>query len=321
MKPGETAAEASVPAPKPKFARYAFVLGIAIYFALVWWLGWREVGERLLGADLLLVLGAFLIIFASGWARAGKWRYALGPGHNATGIYFLSKVSAEWSPGRLGEFSPMVLKKHRTPKIGAWIMFDRLLEIAVTLALGLYGLAAIRVFSTPAYLAISTGVIAAFVFGVYLLTRRELFLRLAVRLKDGSWPHRFTMLFAAISDELFSFSKRLPVMLIITVLTKCADLLAVSLVFRAFSYTVSFSLVAAAKCALAIVSFLPVTPVATGLPHVTQAGIMNYIQDIPFDALAAAIGVEVAIVSLALWTSGGIAALLTRNSATAAESV
>ena len=320
MKSDDSIVDDAAPAPRPKLGRYAFVLGIAVYFLLVWWLGWREVGERLLGADLLLVAGAFLIIFAGGWARALKWRYALGRGHNAVGIYFLSKVSAEWSPGRLGEFSPMFLKKHRTPKVGAWIMFDRLLEIAVTLVLGLYGLAAIRVFSPPAYIAILAAVVVAFVLGVYLLTRRQLFLRMAERLKDNSWPHRFAMLFAAISDELFTFSRRLPVMLAITVVTKCTDLLAVCFLFRGFGFAASFSLVATAKCALAVVSFVPITPLATGLPHVTQAGIMNYVEDIPYDVLAAAIGVEVAVVSVALWTSGGLAALLARNAASAKSS-
>ena len=316
MKSNDTIAELSMQAPRRKFGRYAFVLGIAIYLALVWWLGWREVGERLLGADPLRVTGAFLIIFVGGWARALKWRYALGHGHNAAGIYFLSKVSAEWSPGRLGEFSPLVLKKHRTPKVGAWIMFDRLLEIAVTLVLGLYGLAAIQVFSAQVYLAILMAVVAAFLLGVYLLTHRQLFLRIAERFKDGSWPHRFAMLFAAISGEIFSFSKRLPVMAVITVVTKCTDLLAVCLLFRGFGYAVSFSLAAVAKCALAIVSFVPITPPATGLPHVTQAGIMNAVEGIPYDALAAAIGSEVVLVSVALWTSGGIAALVTRRQTT-----
>jgi uncharacterized protein (TIRG00374 family) len=124
------------------------------------------------------------------------------------------------------------------------------------------------------------------------------------------------MLFADISGEIFSFSKRLPVMGTITVVTKCTDLLAVCLLFQGFGYAVSFSLAAVAKCALAIVSFLPITPPATGLPHVTQAGIMNAVEGIPYDVLAAAIGSEVVLVSVALWTSGGIAALVTRRQTT-----
>ena len=107
-------------------------------------------------------------------------------------------------------------------------------------------------------------------------------------MREDSWPHRFIMLFAAISKEIFQYTRRLPLCIAITVATKCSDLWAVCLVFLSFGYTVAFALAATAKCALAIVSFIPITPLATGLPHLTQAGLMNHVAGIPGEALAAA---------------------------------
>lgn len=311
----EAAPDIDGPRRPSNVTRYLFVIGIILYSVIVWYIGWQKVRDELLSANLGLVLLAAGIIFSATWVRTLKWRYALGPGHGAIGLFFMSKATGNWSPGRLGEFAPMFLRRHRTPKIGAWIMLDRILEIFVTLALGLVGLYIVNVLAPEAYVAILVTCILGGAGGVYLLTRRGIFLSLAERTRETSIVHRFAMLFAAINEELYIFSRKLVPVTVVTVLTKCADLWAVVLIFRSFGYAPGFALVAAAKCALAIVSFFPVTPAATGVPHVTQAWLMNYAAGIPYEGLAVGIGVEVVIIGVTFWTSVGLAAAHVKDAA------
>lgn len=292
-----------LPKKATTYTRYLFVVGLCVYFGVVWYLGWRKIGSLLFSAELAPIAFAAVLSLAGTWARAWKWRYALGPGERAVGIFFLSKGAANWSPARIGEFSPMLLRRHRTAKVGAWIMLDRLLEIVVTLALGLFGLAVIQIVPLGLYSVILAGSVFGCGISFYLLTRRAFFLRIAEKRDPASWVHRLAMLLAAVSDELHLFTRRLPVVMIVTIVTKCTDLWAVLLIFKALGYLVEFPLIAAAKCALAIVSFIPVTPASTAIPHGVQAWIMNYASDIPYEGLVAGIGVEVVIVSVTFWTS------------------
>ena len=294
------------PPRKFKISRYLFVVGLAVYCGVVWYFGWQEVRDQFLSADLPMVVFAAAIFTTATWCRALKWRYALGAGHHALGLFFISKATGDWSPGRIGEFAPMALRRHRTPKIGAWIMLDRVIEIVVTLALGLFGLAAIDLLTRTQYVLVAAFTVAASVAGMILLTRRSFFLWLAGRLADGSIMHRTVMLFAAISEELFLFARKLPLAIAITVATKAADLFAVILIFASIGHRVGFALTAAAKCALAIVSFIPITPAATGVPHSAQAWMMNEVAGLPPEALLAGIGIEVVVLSVTFWTSFGL---------------
>ena len=292
---------------RPRRAAYLFILGLCVYMGVVWYFGWTDIRDELLNADLPLVIASAVMILIATWARVGKWRYALGSGHNAIGLFFVSKATGNWTPGRLGEFAPMAIRAHRTPKIGAWIMFDRLLEIAVTLALGLYGLAVIQLLTPVQFgIVLSATVLLCFV-GAYLITRRSFFLKLAERSRPESFLYKLAMLFAAASEEFYFFLRKLPGVAAITVVTKCMDLFAVALLFQAIGYRPGFALMSAAKCALAIVSFIPITPSATGVPHGTQAWIMNTVADIPYEALVAGIGLEVVVVSVTFWSSFGAA--------------
>ncbi len=292
---------------RPRRAKYLFVLGLCVYMGVVWYFGWADIRDELLHADLPLIgLSAALIVTAT-WARVGKWRYALGSGHNAIGLFFVSKATGNWTPGRLGEFAPMAIRAHRTPKIAAWIMFDRLLEIAVTLSLGLYGLAMIQLLTPMQYGLVLGVTILSGMTGIYLMTRRSFFLNMAERSRPDSFRYKGAMLVAAASEEFYLFLRKLPLAAGITVVTKCMDLYAIMLLFRAIGYRPGFALMATAKCALAIVSFIPITPSATGVPHGTQAWIMNTVADIPYEALVAGIGLEVVVVSVTFWSSFGVA--------------
>ena len=147
----------------------------------------------------------------------------------------------------------------------------------------------------------------------YGVTRKTFFEAFAAKRKKGSRLERLSRFIAEVSGELRGLRGKLPLAIAITILTKCADLWAIVLLFTGFGYRAGFALVAAAKCALAIVSFFPLTPTATGLPHATQAWIMNQVADIPYEGLVAVIGAEVAIVSLTFWTGFGLAARFIRD--------
>jgi len=299
-----------------KPSRYIFVVGLVVYCAVVWYFGWQGVRDALLDANLGMVVAAAGIFVTATWCRALKWRYALGPGHHSIGLFFISKATGNWSPGRVGEFAPMALRRHRTPKIGAWIMLDRVIEILVTLTLGLIGLALIELLPAWQFAVIAAATVSASVGAVVVLTRRDVFVWFADRARDASVLHRVLMMFAAISEELYLFARKLPLILGVTVATKAADLLAVMLIFSALGYRVGFALAAAAKCALAIVSFIPITPAATGVPHGAQAWMMNEVASVPPEILLAGIGIEVVILSVTFWTSFGLASPQIRGAAT-----
>ena len=70
-----------------------------------------------------------------------------------------------------------------------------------------------------------------------------------------------------------------------------------------------------AKCALAIVSFIPITPAATGVPHGAQAWMMNEVSAVPPEALLVGIGIEVVLLGVTFWTSFGIASAQIKGAA------
>jgi uncharacterized membrane protein YbhN (UPF0104 family) len=290
----------------PKQARRAWLMmlmGLSIYCGVVWYLGWQDVRDELVSADVGLILLSAVIIVSATWLRALKWRYAMGRDSHSVSLYFLSKATGNWTPGRIGEFAPMALKNHRTPRVGAWILFDRIIEIITTLALGLYGLALITLVSVEQFWLAAIGVVVATGAGIYILTRRKWFIAWAGRFKEESFFHKLLMLLAAVSEEFHLFGKSLPITGSITIFTKAVDLWAIILIFKALGYDPTFALMAAAKCALAIVSFIPITPTATFVPHGTQALIMNDSAGSPYDGLLAGIGIEVLVVSFTFWVS------------------
>ena len=262
---------------------------------------------KFLARDVLLVLAAIGLITAATWLRVIKWRYALGTGQHAVGLFFMSKATGNFTPGRLGEFAPMVLRGHRTPRVGAWILYDRIVEILVTVGFGLAGVATLSLLSGPQFFLLGITAILGVAGGWYLFTHRRLFDAMAARLEEGGRLQSLALFFSEVSGELVTFVKREPGVLLITGVTKAMDLAGVWLIFKALAVAPSLGLVAAAKCALAIVSFIPITPNATGVPHGTQAWLMHEIGKIPTDVLVAGIGIEIVVVSVSFWTSFGIA--------------
>ncbi len=296
--------------------RYLLIgLAFAVYFAAVWIIGWRKVGDALVHADLGLVAAAAALTGAGAVTRMWKWRRALGAGRHAIGVYFLSRSAGVWSPARVGEFLPLLWKRHRTTRLAGWILFDRVLEVLVTLAFGLVGLVFTGLLSAGAYAAIVSVTIAASVFGFYVLTRRDLLDAMAARAPEASRLRTVLTALAGTSGELRSFLRAPAELTVLTVFAKALDLFAIVLIFRALGVGVGFALVAAAKCALAIVSYVPITPVATGVPHAVQGWMMLESAGVQPDTVVASIGIEAGIMVLVFSVTAAFAARAIRRAA------
>jgi hypothetical protein len=227
--------------------------------------------------------------------RIWKWRRALGADRHAIGLYFLSRSFGVWSPARIGEFLPLIWRRHRTTRVAAWILFDRVLEVLVMLAIGLAGLALIELVPLATLMAICAMAMVASVAGVYTLTRADLLNSLANRFESGTRSRAVLQAIAGTSGELRTFVGASIDLVVVTVIAKVVDLYAVSLIFKGLKAPAEFALVAASKCALSIVSYVPITPMATGIPHTVQGWIMHESGGIPPEAVAASVGIEAAI--------------------------
>ena len=286
--------------------RYLAAVGLCLYLCVIWYLGWQRIRTALAEAAPVFLVFMMALAFAGLWWRAVKWRYALGPGRQAVGLFFLSKAAGNFSPGRIGELSPLLLHRHRTAKVAAWVVFDRLIEASVTIAFGVIGLAMLDIVHRGwlAALAVLVAVVLAAAF--YFVTRRGFFLGLAEHSRAGSLSGRVAQFLAAMSEEMALLGKKTPLILVMTVLAKIVDLVAAILLFMAFGYRIDFALMAAAKCAHALISAIPFTPDVTGVPYAPEAALLIKLGAVPSEVVVVAIGVDVVALNIAFWAAFGL---------------
>ena len=299
--------------------RYLWVVGAALYLGIIAYIGWHRIEDALASIDPKMLACAVGVCALSLWVRALKWRLMLGAGQKAVGLFFLSKAGGGMSPGRVGELAPMMLKKHRTPRMGAWIVTDRLLEIAATLGLGLFGLLALRIPKGAIALTFAAAMCVLVIAPFFVLTRRRAFLWIAGRSRGGTLPHRTAMLIAAISDEIRLLGRKIPAASAMTVLATSLDLVVGMFLYMSFGYQVAFPLLAVVQCAHALASAVPLTPNATGVPYLVAAGLLYQIGGVPEDVLAAAVGVNMAVAGVVFWTSFLFGAAELRRQSTAGD--
>jgi hypothetical protein len=287
------------PTRKPrKWGRILAPLSVAVYLFAVWYFGWEKVRAALLGADPVLIVEAGLITVAAKLGRIAKWRVALGPNAHAVGLYFMSRVTGVWSPGRVGEFLPLLWRRHRTPRLGGWILLDRVMEIVAALTLGVVGLGFTHFVSRPMYVGIVVLTAAVCVMAIACLVQHRWLRAIAHRLPAGTKRRVVAETIAETSAEIDAMRGMVPALIAMTVASKVGDLFQVVLIFRALGTSVSFMLVAAAKCALAIVSYLPITPVASGVPHAVQGWMMNQEAGVLPETVVASVGIEAALMTV-----------------------
>lgn len=293
-----------------RLRRWAFPLaGFALFAVVVWRLGWTELLDALRGAQAAPLLWMLVPIVAGFWIRALKWRHALGPREHAIRLFFLAKVGGHWTPARLGELAPLLLKAHRSGRVAAWILADRALEVFFTLWLGAIGLHAMGMVSPVVALAIALG-------GFPLLAVAALVLCLPMAAPpEGddaaeAWRMRLWRMAHALRGEVRALGARAPAITGLTLVAKLTDFWAVVLLCRAFGHEISTLLAAAARCAHGLVSAIPLTPDATGVPFVAAAWVLHTYAAIPYATLATALALELAVITLVLHASLLLASVL-----------
>jgi hypothetical protein len=275
--------------------RYLYMVGVLLLVYVTIHFGWRSILGPLVSARpgplsivCVLLLGGF-------WVRAWKWGYALGEGKSGVGLFFLSKTAGNFSPGRLGELSPLLLPEHRNARVAAWIVTDRLIEAIFTLFLGLAGVYALGLLSGTMTAGLGAGGIVGVIVGVWVLIRVR-----APFLPEQAGPggrSRFLRLFGNMQLEVRLLGRRMPIILATTVMGKMFDIWAIIWLCHAFGYEVSFLLVCAARCAHALVSGIPITPDATGVPFVAAAFVLHEKGGIPYPILTAALGAHLILIN------------------------
>jgi len=284
------------------WGRYFALVGLALISVLIWHFGWRNLAGLVRDASRG-ELALMTALFGAGyWIRAWKWHCVLGRGQQGLFLFFLAKTAGNWTPGRAGELAPLLLRRHRNARVAAWIALDRVVEVAWTLGLGLLGAAAIGLVPWWAVALLSGAGAALLGLGWHGLTRGWLRFRNAkaepapttLRARAG----RFA---GTVRRELVRFGAKMPLIMASTALAKLTDVYAVILLCRAFGYDASFLLVSAARCAHALVSAVPVTPDATGVPFLAAAWCLHTYADIPYDTLTVALALEVVVINGILW--------------------
>lgn len=283
----------------PAWRRYAFLAaGMLLLATLVWHFGWASLRSAIQDADPGILAGMTLLILLGFWIRAVKWAYALPETKGAFTLFFLAKVGGNWTPGRLGELAPLLLREHRNAPMLAWLLADRVIEVAFTLWLGGLGLHALGLLGLPTTLLVLFG--GPVLAGVAVIP--------IMRFRFPAEPEhplraRVYQGLARLRDALLPIASRLPLVLLLTAVAKGTDIYAVMLLCRAFGYDASFLLVAAARCAHALVAAIPATPDATGVPFVAAAWLLHEYAGIPFPVLTAALALELLLINAVLHLS------------------
>jgi Lysylphosphatidylglycerol synthase TM region len=293
--------------------RWLWACGLAVYLLALWYFGWHNVRDALAALDTRFLAAALCVETASIGLRVVKWRYVLGKGQNAPALFFVSKTAGSLTPMRLGELSPLLLKRHRNPRVGAWIVLDRLLEMSATLVLGAMGVVALgRVLENWIPVIVGAACVLVMV-PTYLVTRRSWFLWVYRHFPVGSITARGAEFLAGVSEEIAGLRRYIPVTASVTVLVTSLDLVSGILMYRGLSFILPFSVAATAQCTHAVTAAIPFTPNPTGVPFVAACAIIHEFGHIPSEVIVAAVPILFAVKLTVFWTLAGVCAWWARK--------
>ena len=279
------------------------LIGLCFFSFLIYHFGWATLWEALRSAQPIPLLGSVLLLLLGLWVRAWKWHHALGAGNQGVGLFFVAKMAGSWTPGRAGEFAPLLLKEHRTMTVTTWIVTDRVLEVWFTLAVGLLGVWWIGL--TPGLLGV--GLVAAGIAGTLamgiLVWRRDWLDALANRWSTTPVLGKTISILGTLHEKVRNLRSKMVLIAAVTLFAKWTDLLAVTLLCRAFGYTITLALAGAARCAHALISAIPITPDVSGAPYVAQAAMLHTYGAMPYAVLTAALALEATMVYGVLYGS------------------
>ncbi len=283
--------------------RFAWIIGLLAFAIALYYVGIGDFLAAMRGADPKWCVATALALLAGQWIRAWKWWVVLGRGEHAVGVHFLSKLGGNYTPGRVGEFAPLLVARHRSHKLAAWIAADRLLEMLCTLVLGIGGIAALGLAQGPGFLLVS-GVMAVACAGLLVFFRHETWvhtaLRLIPRLPRGEWIREMIV---SVHEAYRGLQSRMPVAAGITVVASLVDLAGGWALFMAFGYPLPVAILAGVKCLYAVVAAIPWAPAATGLPMLSAAAVWHQAVGVPEATIAAAIALNFALTQIVFWSS------------------
>ncbi len=286
------------------FPRVLLFTGIVLLVYLVQHFGWRELWNTATSASPGWLLVMAIVTQLSLWLRVYKWRMVLGPEGAAARLFFLAKVAGTWTPGRLGEFAPLMLGEHRNVRVAAWILTDRVMEVWMTVAFGIVGAVFIPQLR-QAFGSLGTALVP--VLGISYLHAIALLVALSPVVglgmvflysppKPDGHAGRLVKLVHVLHDELRLLGRKTPLLVFISAAAKALDMWAIVALFHAFGEWVGFWLAGTARLAHALVSASPVTPDTTGVPYVAAAALIHDQTGIAYATLTAAISLEILIV-------------------------
>lgn len=283
--------------------RYLWLVGVCFFVAAVWAIGWDEVRGAVARVDLRFIVGLMLVeAFALG-LRALKWRIALGPGQNALRACFISKAGGNFTPGRVGEFSPLLLSSHRTARTGAWILLDRVLEASSTLFFGFIGLAMVLGLSRGGGLIVWIVVLfAGFAGGLFLLTRPRFIEYFRGFQSGNAVAVRVSTILFRVGEELRELGRPAPALTALSIVATMLDLVVGYLLYASFGFGVALTVLALAQLVHALATLFPLTPNATGVPYAAAAAVLNQVGGVPLEVAAAAVGVRMISGSAVFWS-------------------
>jgi hypothetical protein len=296
-------------AAKPRVRRYLWVVGAALYILVVWLVGWERLVAAIGNASVAPLAIAMVIMVVAQVVRAVKWRLALGAGQHAFRAFAISKAGGEWSPGRIGEFAPLMIARHRSARVAAWIVADRVYEIAATLGIGLGGMLLIRASHRGYMIAAVLAVVALVAVGLYTLTRHRWIEALAARLKPDSKVRDWAFRAAAVSVELRAFARTSPLLFGITAVAGLMDVAVGYYLLASLGFFAAIPVIAAAKGLHAVTSAIPITPNATGVPYLAAAALYHEAAGVTPEALAALVAISVVLSQIVLWSTFALGVL------------
>lgn len=282
---------------------YVWLVGVAIYLSALGYVGWYRLEDALASVRAPLVLAVVAFEIVALWLRVLKWRVALGANQDAARAFFISKAGGNLTPARVGEFSPMLWARFRNAKVGAWILTDRLFEIAATLLFGLVGLALIGSGRMGALGFWIAGILACVATAGVILTRENMLRRWQERLAGRDRLQKALGLAASLSTEMRRLGPRSAALFGLTLFATGLDLVVGLFLYASLGHWTGIDLLAVAQCLHAITSAIPITPNATGIPYIAAAAFLNQAAQIPLEALALAIPIRFVCVNSVFWPS------------------
>lgn len=284
-------------------SKYLWLMGLALYVGFLFYVGWDDIGSALQHVEYPFLIGLVLVEIVALGVRIVKWHLALRPEAHITRLAFISKAGGNLTPGRLGEFSPLLFKDTRSSKVGAWILLDRLLEATATLLLGLIGFVAVLgIAQGNAILYASLFLLTGIVIVSYGLMQERYLKRLLPLRERVPFFKRPLDLLLSISGELQLLRPKIPVLALLSLVATLLDILVAWCICRSLGFDVGAGVLALTQVTHAVVSVIPFTPNATGLPYMAAATILYQFGGVSEGALAVIVVLRTLLANMTFWS-------------------